>query len=206
VALVLLTATPALRATPLNPGDTNVIPNSATLDNATFIARTTVTYNVGGTTVVLTNSAFRSTSAYVGLPAGTLLFTYSFTNTGTQAVSPLVEMSTLFRTLAIDVSSTDFAGFTRADRSADGNTITFRNFAANVSDTLNPGETSPLLVVRTNVDGAPGLIGTTTFNGVAGTTFAPLALVPEPGTFVLAAIGLPLAFGCYRRCRKKHPV
>ena len=207
VALLLLAATPAVRATGLAPGATNVIPNTATLDNTTLLGFTTVNYNVGGTTVQLVNAAYRSNVAYVGLPAGTLIFTYSFTNTGTTTLSPLVSTSGLFGLLSIDVSSLDFAGFTRVDRSADGNTVTFRNFAPAIDSNLSPGETSPLLVLRTSAFGDAGLIGNTTLNGSlgSGATFAPLAIVPEPGSFALALVGLPLAVGCYRKWRRRQP-
>lgn len=213
VALLLLAATPSLQATPLPPGATDVTPDSATLDNTVLLGTTTVTYALpGGATATLTNEARSSTVAYKGLPAGALLFTYRLTNTGTVPITPLSLVTRPFTTLTIDVSSLDFAGFTQADRSAGtGELITFTNFAPGGSggaNTLDVGETSTLLVIRTSALGDVGLIGSTTLNGNpgSGATFAPLAVVPEPTTFALAAVGLPLAglLGL-RRWRRKPP-
>ena len=208
VAVLLLTATPALRATPLPPGATNVIPNSATLDNTTLLgSRVIQMMGVDGLGVtrfiaILTNQVYRDNAT------GTLLFTYQVTNSAA-SLDPINRLTTTdFAGFTLDVSSTDFAGGTRAARSLNGSTVSFVNFGPDGSTgEVSPGEMSAFLVIRTDAisftDGSTSLINGGIANGV---TFAPLAVVPEPGTFALAAVGLPLAVGCYRRYRRQPSV
>jgi hypothetical protein len=208
VAVVLLMATPALQATNLPPGATNVIPNSATLDNTTLLGTRVLTYTgvdaLGATrfVAILTNQVYRDNAT------GTLLFTYQVENSAT-SIDPIRRLSSIdFTGFTLDVSSTDFSGQVRADRSLDGSVVGFINFGPDgPTSALSPGEMSAFLVIRTDAlffgDGSTSLINGATANGV---TFAPLAVVPEPGTFALAAVGLPLAVGCYRRYRRKPSV
>lgn len=208
VALLLLSATPALRATPLPPGSSNVIPNSATLTNTTLLGQRILTYTgvnaLGQTRFVATldNRVYRDNVT------GTLLFTY-MVNNSTSSVDSITRLSTTdFAGFTLDVSSTDFQGFTHADRSANGSVVGFNDFGpGGAGPAVNPGEMSAFLVIRTDAlyfgDGTTSLINGAIASGI---TFAPLAIVPEPGAFALAAVGLPLAFGCYRRYRRKQSV
>jgi hypothetical protein len=208
VAVLLLTATPMLQATPLPPGATNVIPNSATLDNTTLLGtRVIPLMGVDGLGVtrfvaILTNQVYRDNAT------GTLLFTYQVENTAS-SMDPISRLTTTdFAGFTLDVSSTDFAGGTRADRSINGSIVGFNTFGPDGTDgNVSPGEMSAFLVIRTDAiffgDGSTSLINGAVASGV---TFAPLSVVPEPGTFALAAIGLPLAVGCYRRYRRTQPV
>jgi hypothetical protein len=202
VVLALLMATPAIQATPLPPGSTNVIPNSATLDNTTFLA--TQTLNVTGVDF-FGNISFTATvrnEVYRDNATGTLLFLYEVTNSASSQDAIRRLSTTNFAGFEIDVSSTDFAGFTRADRSSNGSVIGFNDFGPN---SVDPGSTSAILIIRTNATAYANVGTTALIDGGVGTaiSFAPLAIVPEPGTFALAAIGLPLAVGCYRRYRRK---
>lgn len=208
VAVLFVTTTPALQATPLPPGSSDVIPNSATLNNTTLLGTRVLTYtginalNETRFVATLTNMVLRDNAT------GTLLFTYQVSNSA-GSVDAIRRLSTTnFAGFTLDVSSTDFAGFTRADRSANGAVVGFINFGpGDGSVSVDPGETSALLVIRTNAmaftNGTTELIDGAIASGV---TFAPLAFAPEPGTFALAAVGLPLAVGCYRRYRRKQPV
>ncbi len=66
------------------------------------------------------------------------------------------------------------------------------------SDMINPGETSRILVIRTNATNYNNG-STSTINGAIATyqTFAPTA-IPEPGTYALMGAGL-IALGLVRR-------
>jgi hypothetical protein len=203
-ALLVAAAAPPLQATPLPPGSTNVLPTPATLANTTLLGTRTLTYTgvnaLGETRYVatLTNQVFRDNAT------GTVLFTYQVTNSA-GSTDPIDRLSTTnFDAFTVDFSATGFGPSTRGDRSPNGAVVGFNDFGpAGPTNALDPGETSALLVLRTNAlaftNGTTELIDGAVSTGV---TFAPLAIVPEPGAFALAAVGLPLAVGCYRRVRR----
>jgi len=87
-----------------------------------------------------------------------------------------------------------------ADRSSDGKTIGF-NFTAGTENALDPGDTSYVLVIRTDaphyVQGTMGII-----NGSAESVLA-FAPIPEPETYALMLAGLGL-LGYARRRNLKH--
>lgn len=79
-------------------------------------------------------------------------------------------------------------------------TVGFNFGAGSYSPKINPGETSSILVIRTNATNF-GIGSTSIINGAVANvaTFAPTA-IPEPGTYALLGAGL-IALGLMRRKR-----
>ncbi len=151
------------------------------------------------------------TAVYDGPEPGTNLdFYYQFTN-GQSSDDAVVRLTTRdFRGFLTDVyqTATGFGSFINgqtqadaADRSANGAVVGF-NWLQGGPNTLDQGETSYTLLVRTNAElfdfGTIGLIdgsGTTTIG------FAPV--IPEPETYALMLAGLGLLGFAKRRNLKK---
>lgn len=199
--LLLVLVAGIANAGPLPPGSSGVTPNPADLTGTTLIDTRMLT--LVGTNALGQNRWTADLTATVRRQdvTGFLWFTYELSNRNTS-------LDALHR-----ITTTDFAGFdlsfdssntlfVRADRNSSGSTVGFVDFGQ-LGQGLDPGFSSPMLVLRTNAtdyqDGSTNVINGAIASGV---TFAPLALVPEPGSFVMAALGVPLAVAFLRRRKK----
>lgn len=202
---------PPAWAAALAPGG-NVAPTSLALPANTLLDTTSVAFSgTNGTesyTGTLTAEVRRNTGT------GTLIFTYSFTNTGplpgqvAQAITDLIV--TGYAGFTTDVNFVPLSGVPAGtnnpgsvDRSAGGGTVTF-NFTPPASTSIGSGETSATVWIQTNatiyVSGTAQV--TDGFASNIMTVFAPGA--PEPGTLTLAFIGAVPLLGMVRRWRKRR--
>jgi len=216
-AASFLAAAPPARATSLTANST-VTPSSMTLSGGTLI-------DSRSATLTATDNAFTATvvSGVYREAGGTLSFLYQIINDGSSSDAIHRVTNSAFTGFTTDVgySSSAVGGpFSvaitaanpmHADRSGGltGERVVgfaVDNAAGSSTDWIKQGQTSPILVIRTDatnyIDGVTSVID----GGVASfTTFAPAA-VPEPASAVLlGGCLLGLGAGMWRGGRKNLP-
>jgi hypothetical protein len=173
---------------PLFPGGTLLVSTSGTITTPTFSASYTQwVYADPGNNWC----------------AGCLDFVYQFTNNGPDANERYSMFN--FTGVMVDVGTNPFAMHdpTTIDRSANGSVIGF-NYPA--SDEVSPGQTTPLLVIETNVlNFTNGFVSAQDGTAGFGFAYAPAA-VPEPASLALVGGGLTLFGGVLRKKLKQKSV
>ena len=200
--LLLAIAAPA-RATFLAPGDT-VMPDSTPLATTDVLLATTGVQafsfpsGAGTDSGTFTESVYRSTS-------GTLDFTYQVTNSA-GSISSLESVSPadfapggLANSFTTDVSAVATAAGQVAPTSAfrgglDGGHVINFSFTGTAADEIAPGQTSDLLIIRTNAKSYG--VGTAGISDGGATTVVGYGpAVPEPSSLALSAIGVAAMIG-----------
>jgi PEP-CTERM motif len=208
VAAMLLTSAATSRATPLLPGNILFPAPAGPINGGTLFNVPQVVPFVSPTyTGTLTSEVFQNDPTNPFL--GGLTFVYQISNTSSfpgEIDRLTVSSFSGFATDAIYVAGSASLAPTYIDRSSGpaGATVGF-SFAQPPlgSGSIQPGQTSDLLVVYTDAKSAAFTLASTIDGSVAQVlSYAPTTnLIPEPSTFVLAGlatIGL-VAFGRRRR-------
>ncbi len=196
----------ALHATPLPPSGVlfpvpaGVAPGGAVVAGPLVVNVAPATFQGTLTSEVLANDPTN--------PLGGLTFLYSVQNT-----SPFpgqIERLTVnsFVNFATDVDFAPPGGPvvlpTYADRSAFGDTIGFSFVTAPVGlGVIQPGQTSALLVVYTNAQQFQPTLASLIDGSVAqAASYAPVRVIPEPSTVILASLGGLTLLAVRRRNRR----
>lgn len=218
LGIVLAGLSPPVQAVPLIPGSTVFPDNQAIVVGGgagqfTIVGATqnlAVASNPAGFTGTFTQTVFRNNTS------GQLTFAYAFANAA-NSLSSVDDVGIVgFRGFTTDVgylgASSGAIPFT-ANRSLGivdgGNVIGFHWENTPVGNgRIDPGQTSRVFIVNTNA--VTFTTGTAVVqNGVnaeLANVYIPLAIAPEPGSLVLAAIGLPFAGAlCGRRWFRRKP-
>lgn len=194
----LMAIAPMAQAAPLLP-DTFVPATPVAAPSGTVLESETTNFSSGLTAGTLVHQVIEEAGGF-------LAFTYQITaNTGTSSIIRLTMIN--FNGFLTDVGYVAGTG-TRdpitMDRSADGDVIGF-SWTPTSSTSVAPGQTSPILVIRTNAtdyqfDGSTAVINGGAVNIPTFEPVEPLA-APEPGTLALAMMGVPVALLAWRRRR-----
>lgn len=201
----LFTAMSSAGATVLNPGQPPIpFASLASAPGGTLLDSLITPIST------LTFSGIARTAVYDGPETGTNLdFYYQFSNnSGSQnAIARMTAAS--FEGFLTDVyqTATGFDLFQpgtnpadTADRSSNGRVVGF-NFIPGTQNALDPGETSYIMVVRTDATQyTQGSMGIIDGSGATALAFAP---IPEPETYALMLAGLGL-LGFARRRQLKQ--
>jgi PEP-CTERM motif-containing protein len=209
-ALIVLVSAGPVHATPLAPGGT-VVPDSIAFTGGESILASvsrTFTSSVGDYTGTLVAAVIREAAN----PLGGLTFIYQVFNDATSKVGLRAETNSFFGDFLTNVhfalNGSFLSGFTdglrvplSSTRSGNGDVVGF-NFGPPDTNFVQPGESSRVLVIRTNApDFEPGF--SSVIDGGVDTvdTFQPTGVAPEPASLLLFSGGL-LGFGAMMRRRR----
>jgi hypothetical protein len=211
VALSLLLTAAPVHATPLAPGGT-VVPDSIAFTGGESILASvsrTFTSTVNDYSGILVAAVIREAAN----PLGGLTFIYQVFNDATSKVGLRAETNSFFGSFLTNVhfalNGSFLSGFTdglrvplSSTRSNNGDVVGF-NFGPPDTNFVQPGESSRVLVIRTNApDFEPGF--SSVIDGGVDTvdTFQPTTgAAPEPASLLLFSGGL-LGFGAMMRRRR----
>lgn len=206
--------TSSVEASLLPPG-TVAAPDFPVANPAALLASTTAPFTAPTFTGTLTAAVYTSAPdpTNTACPAGGCLdFYYQVTNNTGSATSldrlsnfffGMTIVDAAFRITAPTLNAPGFVAGTHApilaSRSTDGDTVTF-TFSPPTSNRVFPGETSNIVVIRTNATNfTTGY--TSVIDGGAATvvTYSPSAAVPEPASLLLMGTGLLALAGLARK-------
>jgi len=201
----LFTAMSSAGATPLNPAQPPIpFASLAWAPGGTLLDSLVTPISA------LTFSGIARTAVYDGPEEGVNLdFYYQFSNSADSANAVARLTAASFEGFSTDVYQTA-AGFDlfqpgtnpadTADRSSNGRVVGF-NFIPGTQNALDPGETSYIMVIRTDASQyTQGSMGIIDGSGTTALAFAP---IPEPETYALMLAGLGL-LGFARRRQMKQ--
>jgi hypothetical protein len=199
------------QATPLLPGST-VVPDSIAFTGGESILASvsrTFTSSIGDYSGTLVAAVIRESAN----PLGGLTFIYQVFNNATSKVGIRAETNSFFGGFLTNVhwalNGSALAGFAdglriplTATRSGNGDVVGF-NFGPPETNFVNPGESSRVLVIRTDApDYIPGFSSVIDGGVATVDTFQP-AQAPEPASLLLFGGGL-LGFGAMIRRRRNQ--
>ena len=196
--LALLLLVPLAHATILNDGDS--VPSSQLIPGGTLLASISGTISTPTFTTDYTQWVYADPGNT--WCAGCLDFVYQFTDNGPHGNERFSMYN--FTGVMVNVGTDPFGVHDPdgIDRSVSGGVIGF-NYTA--SNEINPGETTPWLVVETDsLTYTNGFVSAQDGTAGFGDAYSPTA-VPEPSTLALVGGAFTLLGGVLRKKLKNHP-